>query len=334
MKKFLFIGLGSIGQRHLRNIKKIYPKSIIYAYRRKNSAPLLDNYNKALSSEIENKFDIKKISNLSNIEKLDIDAGFICSPTSKHCDDASILIKKNIHCFIEKPIDSSVGKAKRLASLVHKKKVITMVGFNFKFNPLLLFIKKFLNKKSLGHPLFVESSLGEHVDDFHSYESYKNSYTSIKKLGGGVVLSQIHDLDNLLYLFNDYKLEKFKSFTSKISSLKIDVEDILVSIFKFKKNKNEILCSLNLNFFERPKNRRLKIIFEYGKIEANFNSKEIKIFKKNKFKVKKFKYDRNDIYMKEIKYFLSCIYNKKKVNYPLSLDSSIKTLILSTRLKK
>ena len=45
---FLFFGLGSIGQRHLRNLIKIEKKSKIYAYRKKYSTPLLDHRNKVL----------------------------------------------------------------------------------------------------------------------------------------------------------------------------------------------------------------------------------------------------------------------------------------------
>ena len=44
----LIIGLGSIGQRHLRNLKLIEPKSNFYAIRKKLSVPLLNNSNKVI----------------------------------------------------------------------------------------------------------------------------------------------------------------------------------------------------------------------------------------------------------------------------------------------
>ena len=49
--KILFVGLGSIGQRHLRNIKFLYPKSKILAYRKLNRNITLTNKNKLLNSE-------------------------------------------------------------------------------------------------------------------------------------------------------------------------------------------------------------------------------------------------------------------------------------------
>ena len=43
--KALFVGLGSIGQRHLRNLKKIRPDVELMAIRSKNSGPVLSDSN-------------------------------------------------------------------------------------------------------------------------------------------------------------------------------------------------------------------------------------------------------------------------------------------------
>ena len=49
---FLFIGLGSIGQRHLRNLNTISKKNKIYAYRRKFNTPNLNNKNQVIKTDI------------------------------------------------------------------------------------------------------------------------------------------------------------------------------------------------------------------------------------------------------------------------------------------
>ena len=51
----LIIGLGSIGQRHLRNLKLIEPKSNFYAIKRnrEKSTPLLNNFNQVLNGNIK-----------------------------------------------------------------------------------------------------------------------------------------------------------------------------------------------------------------------------------------------------------------------------------------
>ena len=52
----LIIGLGSIGQRHLRNLKKIQPKAKFYALRKKYTTPLLNSSNKATKGDIKKKY--------------------------------------------------------------------------------------------------------------------------------------------------------------------------------------------------------------------------------------------------------------------------------------
>ena len=46
--KALFVGLGSIGQRHLRNLKKLKPEIDIMAVRSTRSAPVLCDANEVV----------------------------------------------------------------------------------------------------------------------------------------------------------------------------------------------------------------------------------------------------------------------------------------------
>ena len=66
-------------------------------------------------------------------------------------------------------------------------------------------------------------------------------------------------------------------------------------------------------FFEKPKNRKILMIGKDGKIEADLNAGIVKLFKKNKKKNFKFKFNRNNIFKKQIEYFINCVKNKKKL---------------------
>ena len=67
-----------------------------------------------------------------------------------------------------------------------------------------------------------------------AYINYAESYASKKELGGGVVLTQIHEIDYLIYLFQDIYFQD--SMVGKFSDLNIDVEDIAFSLLKTKYN--------------------------------------------------------------------------------------------------
>lgn len=333
----LILGLGSIGQRHLRNLSTLNRKFNFFAIRKKFTTPSLNNQNLVTNQDIKKRYNLKYFTSLNQIKKskIKIDAAFICTPSKYHINEAIWLIKNNINVFVEKPLGSSLKNINKLQKLIlKKKKILHMMGYQLKFNPIISKIKSCLDKKLIGkvYNIFVHN--GEHIEDFHPYEDYRISYAARKSLGGGVILSQIHELDYILYLFHNYKFTVLNSISTKITDLDIDVEDTLVANLSLKKKKQLALCSIHLNFFERPKNRKILIIGKKGKIYADFNNKIMKIFNKNKKKIYKFKFQRNEIFKKQIKYFIDQINKSKKIESRFDLLNGIKSLKIAMKLKK
>ena len=333
----LIIGLGSIGQRHLRNLKIIEPRSKFYAIRKKRNVPLLNNFNKVIKENIKKKYSIKDFDNLKTIfkNKIKIDCAFICTPSSHHVSQVIELLKYNIPCFVEKPLGSSLKGVLNLERLLKKKKIITMMGFQLRFNPLVNYLEKIIKEKSpIGNIISAHIHHGENIKDFHPYENYKVSYAANKRLGGGVILTQIHELDYFLHLFDKYKIIHSSSSAAKISRLEIDVEDVFSANFLLRNNKSKIMCSMNLNFFEKPKKRKFYLIGEKGSLTACFNSNTIHIYKKDRTKIKKFRFKKNDIFIKELKFFISKVKSNKMIENNLNLHNGIKTLRFALKMKK
>lgn len=337
MMNILILGLGSIGQRHLRNLKELDKRINIFAYRKKFNTPSLNNNNKVLNSNLKKKYNISYIKNLSEIKKLKINCAFICTPSSHHAKEASFLIKNNISCFIEKPVATNFSQINQLSKIVKiKPNVPTMVGYQLKFNPIIHYLEKIINREKsiIGKILNVDISHGEHIDDFHTYETYKGSYAAVKKLGGGVILSQIHEIDYFLSFFQKYKIIKSNSLCSKVSDLEIDVEDLFTSSFLLEnKKKNKIICNLTLNYFERPKRRQIRIIGTKGSLLACLNKQKIEIFKNNKTQILKFRYKKNDIFKKQINFFLDHVKKHKKVPKKYNILNGLATAAFALQLK-
>ncbi len=210
-----------------------------------------------------------------------------------------------------------------------------MMGYQFRFNPIIIYLEKVLKQKSpIGKIIAAQIYHGENIEDFHPYEDYKISYAANKNLGGGVILSQIHELDYFLHLFSDYKIKYSSFISSKVSNLDLDVEDVFSSNFLLKKREDKILCSITLNFFEKPKKRKIFLVGIDGTLEACLNSNKVIIYKNGKKITKKYKFKRNDIFIKEVKFFLSKIKSKQKISDKLNLINGIKTLRFALKLKK
>ena len=152
-----------------------------------------------------------------------------------------------------------------MVKLIQKNKLITMVGCNFRFHPCIKEMKKLIDKNLIGKIIFVRSENGSYLPDWHANEDYSKSYASKKKFGGGVVLSCIHELDYLIWLFG--KIQNTFSISGKFSNLKIDVEDISLNLLKFE---NNLIGELHLNFLQKPNSRYCKLVGVQGTIFSDF----------------------------------------------------------------
>ena len=317
---YLFFGLGSIGQRHLRNLLSLDKNAKIFALRKKYISPLLDHKNNKINGSISGRYNIKNIHNLKFLEnnKIKINAAFVCTPSSMHVNQALWCLKNDINVFIEKPVATNIKDLNKIKKLIKKKpRLINLVGYQLRFNPLINFIKNFcFDKKKLGEIYNCEIFHGEHVNKFHSYEGYESSYSSRRNLGGGIVLTQIHELDYLNFFFNNHKLKKKYFFSKKISKLNLDVEDNYVSIFNFVSKKNKKISTfakVTCSFMQVPRKRTIFISCQKGSVFADLVTNQIKILRpEKKTIIKKFSFDKNELFLKEMKNFLELIKTKRK----------------------
>ena len=291
------MGYGSIGKRHTDNLLNIGKLEIIVYSKNKESFKLV-------------KKGVKICTSFKDALKEKPDISIICNETSFHVDTAIKLAKINSHLFIEKPLSHSLVNLTKLLKIVKRKKLITMVGCNMRFHDGIKSIKKLLDKNELGQIFSVTAENGSYMPDWHPGEDYHISYASNKKMGGGVVLTQIHEIDYLFWFFG--KVSNVLSISDKLSDLQLDVEDFSSSILKFK---NNIVAEIHLDYYQKPSVRKCKIIGRKGKIIWNYENNHLQIFKNSTKKLSTKlidkKFDRNKMYVEELKYFLNCIKNKK-----------------------
>ena len=68
--------------------------------------------------------------------------------------------------------------------------------------------------------------------------------------------------------------------------------------------------------------------------ENDLNKQTVILHLGKKFTIKRFNYKRNQIFLKEIKYFLNCIKNNKLIDGCYNIENGIKSLELAVNLKK
>ena len=233
--------------------------------------------------------------------------------------------------FLEKSLSNYMKDVKKLVDIVKRKKLITQMGCNWRFHPCIKKIKELISQKAIGKILSIHVENGSYLPDWHPSEDYRQGYSARKDLGGGVVLTQIHDLDYLYWFCGNVK-EVF-SLIGKFSDLEIDVEDMSSNILRFK---NNIIAELHVDFFQRPDFKRCKIKGTKGVLYWDTDHNEVKLYnirKKKwlvKFKVKNYK--KNSMYVDELNHFLKCVSNKRKTLN--DLNQGVEKLKIALAMKK
>ena len=324
MGVILVVGYGSIGRRHVLNLLRFTDiKIIIFSKRKKIN---LDDFSGISKRTLKERLEIS--SSLQKCITKNPQIAFITNETSKHIPIAIKLAKYGIDLFIEKPLSNSPLGLRLLKKIVQKKKLICMIGCNFRFYPPLQKIKKLLDTHSLGtlHSIHIENS--SYLPDWHPYENYTKNYASKKTLGGGVTLTQIHELDYLCWFLGMPK--EVTTVMTKISNLKINVDDINETILRFP---NSVIAGIHLDFFQRPYFKSCKIKSSKGTLQWDSTENQINFYTSKTKKWSKIKVANNynlsgnkinKMYIEELHHFLSCI---KKRSQPMNNLSEAESIL-------
>ena len=117
---------------------------------------------------------------------------------------------------------------------------------------------------------------------WHPEENYLDMYSSKRKLGGGVLLDIIHEIDLVNWFFG--KCNKIIGRAYNSGTLKIETEEIADIIFLYK-NKN--VC-VHLDYLQNPFSRGIKIIGKEGILSWSYENKFVEVIKDKSLRKKNF----------------------------------------------
>lgn len=312
VKTALIIGAGSIGQRHILNLKNIGIHDII-ALRSKKG------HYKILPQELG----VKEVHNVDELKNINPDIAIISNPSSLHIDSA-LKIAKNIKgIFIEKPISNNLNGCNYLIDIMNDKKIVSFVGHNLMFHPIIKQIRKFINENDIGKIINIQCQVGQWLPDWHPYEDFKNAYYARKDLGGGVALSLIHEIHLAIELAGlpIHVLGEISEY--KKLNLDVDVcSDLMI------KHASGAVSQIHLDFLQSPSHRSGIVTFERAWLSYDFNKMEITAQRINEDAYELYKnsdYDSNKMYIDEIKEFV-CMVEEGRIKHKYDALSSLESL--------
>ncbi len=184
------IGLGGVAQLvHLPNLAKVSGADL--------TAVAEVNKNRLLT--ISDKFNVKeKFSSYKEmLEKSNIDAVIIATPTSTHTEIAIDCLNAGKDVLVEKPLARTYAEAKKIVDAAKKNKRKLMVGMNLRYRPDTMLLRSFINTNEIGDPFYIKCGW------IRKQSSSQKWFTKKEESGGGVIIDLgIHILDLALWLLD------------------------------------------------------------------------------------------------------------------------------------
>ncbi|MGO7204971.1 inositol 2-dehydrogenase, partial [Rhizobium ruizarguesonis] len=130
----------------------------------------------------------------------DIDAVVICTPTDTHADLIERFARAGKAIFCEKPIDLDVARVKACIKVVEETGAKLMVGFNRRFDPHFMAVRKVIDEGKIGDVEMVTIT---------SRDPGAPPVDYIKRSGGIFRDMTIHDFDMARFLLGEEPVSVF-----------------------------------------------------------------------------------------------------------------------------
>ncbi len=287
----LIAGLGSIGQRHLRNLLQLGIEDV--ALLRTSSQPLDFAAHLPVYTDLDQALSTAP------------DLVMVTNPTANHLQVALPAAKSGCHLFIEKPLSHTWDGVADLLDIVREQNLLTLVGFDLRFDPGLGLVKSLLDANQIGRLVSIQAQVGQYLPDWHPWEDYRQSVSARRATGGGVILDLIHELDYVSWLMGP--VTAITCFADRVSSLEIETEDVACMLLEFESG---TIGTIHLDYIQRVASRTCRIIGEGGTILWDYFARKVSWYESDAEEWQSFEYDdfeRNDRFSMEMEHLLRCL---------------------------
>lgn len=326
--RVLVAGLGAVGQRHARNLRELGGDRLeLLAYRQRRLrhviTPALERDD---ARDVEETLGVTAFDSLDDALARRPDAVFVCTPTSGHVEIAERAAQAGCHLFIEKPLSHTLDGVDRLRAAVSARRLVTLVGCQWRFHPAVRWLRDSVRSGALGSIERAEIEYAEYLPDWHPYEDYRTSYAARTELGGGVVLTQIHDYDLAWWLFGP--MNRASATGGRLSDLEIDVEDTVEAQL----DGGLAPVTIRQSLAARPARRVIHVVAERGSVTVDLLAGRLMSDVSGIAPVPCFAdYQRNQMFVDEAAHFLDCIAGRARPSIPLDEGVAVLRVALAVK---
>ena len=258
--KAVVIGLGSIGQRHLKNIHSVAAKRGIQVVTDVVEPRALDYLDEATRSLVGNRF-----SSLGDIGRYDMI--FIANPSQLHEETLAAVRDRADFFFVEKPVFTKALGADAAALYSDERRFY--VACPIRHTKVYAFLSEFVPQNKVYCARAICSS---YLPDWRPGTDYRRTYAA-QEGSGGVKLDLIHEFD---YLFTLFGLpQESRLLDGKFSELELKSVDGVSFVGRYPDKTLE----LHLDYYGRVPRREIELYTADDVVVCDFIKAEIRFLK-------------------------------------------------------
>jgi UDP-N-acetylglucosamine 3-dehydrogenase len=276
------IGTGFWGKNHARVYKELAETELV----------AICDIDFQRAKAVADQFGVKPYTSAAQmLRNKDIEAVSICTWSTVLAKEAARAVQAGRHVLVEKPMAANVKQAENLLKKAEKEEVHLTIGFLMRFIPGLQHIKKAVQDKTIGE---LVCASGKRVSQWP------------ERIGdvGVVKDTAIHDIDVMLYLFNEDPIAVY----AKTGSMRhIRYEDYAQIMLTFKGGKSAFIES---NWLTPYKTRILIATGSEAIMNLDYITQELTV--ENAKETLKPRYPMQEPLKLELQHFANCIRKKEK----------------------
>lgn len=302
------LGCGSIGLRHLRNLRLV------------GITDLIAHDPDPLALERAGATGARPEPTLQGVWDHRPRAVLVAAPPSTHVDLARAAAARGCDIFIEKPLSHSIDGIVQLASAVSDRGLVGMVACNMRFHRGPATVKRLIDEGRIGRPLYARVRSASYLPSWRPNRDHRATY-SASLAEGGAVLDVIHELDLALWYLGDAELIAAAGVGG--TSIGIAAECIAELLLR---HRGGALSSVHLSFAQRDHRRSCEVVGTEGTIDWEWHGEGVttQLDGVRSIVPESAEHDTNEMYVREIEAFLDAV--RRRVSPPNQLPEALRTL--------
>lgn len=293
--RYLVVSLGSIGRRHIGNLRLLCPDAQIGVLR---THTRMGAKTEALPEGINVQF-----FELAEALAFAPDTVVVASPASTHLYYAMAFIARGVPVLVEKPLADTTYGLRELVAKAAEHQVRAAVAYNLRYKPSLQHVRQQVLTGGIGEVLSVRAEVGQYLPDWRPGTRYQDNVSAQASLGGGALLELSHELDYLYWMFG--LPHSVTARGGQLSALELDVEDLVELLLEYENPRR--LVSVHLDFIQRVPHRSCRLIGTQGTLVWDAIKDVVEIYRVETGRWERTEFptlDRNQAYLDETRDFL------------------------------